>query len=55
MTDVKAANGAGVRSILVQPVIPTDSWKTQINRAAERRIMHYLLKHNPELKWRGGI
>ncbi|WP_430612242.1 YqeG family HAD IIIA-type phosphatase [Enterococcus sp. DIV0876] len=55
MTDVKAANGAGVRSILVKPVISTDSWKTQINRAAERKIMNYLLKHNPELKWRGGI
>ncbi|MEW3522960.1 YqeG family HAD IIIA-type phosphatase, partial [Enterococcus entomosocium] len=21
----------------------------------ERKIMNYLLKHNPELKWRGGI
>ena len=55
MTDVRGANRAGVRSILVKPVIPTDSWKTQFNRAAERKIMNYLLKHNPELKWRGGI
>ncbi len=53
MTDVRGANRAGVRSILVKPVIPTDSWKTQFNRAAERKIMNYLLKHNPELKWRG--
>lgn len=55
MTDVRGANRAGVRSILVKPVIPTDSWKTQFNRATERKIMNYLLKHNPELKWRGGI
>lgn len=55
MTDVRGANRSGVRSILVKPVIPTDSWKTQFNRAAERKIMNYLLKHNPELKWRGGI
>ena len=42
-------NRAGVRSILVKPIINTDSWKTQFNRLLERRIMKYLLKHNPEM------
>src|SRR5699024_11506797 len=37
MTDIKAANNAGVRSILVSPVVETDSWKTRINRFFERR------------------
>ena len=55
MTDIQGANRAGVRSILVKPIINTDSWKTQFNRLLERRIMKYLLKHNPEMKWRGGI
>jgi hypothetical protein len=55
MTDIRAANRAGVRSILVRPVIETDSWKTQFNRFMERRIMKYLLKKNPEMKWQGEI
>lgn len=55
MTDIRGANRAGVKSILVRPVVRTDSWKTQINRFFERRIMKYLLKKNPEMKWRGGI
>ena len=55
MTDIKAANSAGVRSVLVKPVIATDSWKTQFNRLLERRIMKYLLAKNPEMKWQGEL
>ncbi len=32
LTDVVASNVAGVRSILVQPLIETDAWNTRINR-----------------------
>ncbi|MGX7195343.1 YqeG family HAD IIIA-type phosphatase [Enterococcus olivae] len=55
MTDVKAANSAGIRSILVRPVIETDSWKTQFNRFLERKIMKHLLNKHPEMKWKGEI
>ncbi|MFV0559175.1 MAG: YqeG family HAD IIIA-type phosphatase [Enterococcus sp.] len=55
MTDICGANRAGVRSILVKPIVRTDSWKTQINRFFERKIMRYLTDKHPEMKWRGGI
>ncbi|MHC5267963.1 YqeG family HAD IIIA-type phosphatase [Enterococcus sp. LJL98] len=55
MTDIRAAHGAGVRSVLVKPVIPTDSWKTQFNRFVERRVMKQLKKQNPEMKWQGEL
>ena len=55
MTDVRGANRAGIRSILVKPIIDTDSWKTRFNRFWERKIMAYLLAHNPDMGWRGGI
>ncbi|MFV0558122.1 MAG: YqeG family HAD IIIA-type phosphatase [Enterococcus sp.] len=55
MTDIKAANAARVRTILVKPIVPTDNWKTRINRFFERRIMNYLTKHNPKMIWRGEL
>ena len=38
MTDIRAAHRAGIRSILVKPLIETDSWQTQFNRWRERRM-----------------
>lgn len=55
MTDIRGANRAGVRSILVKPIVETDAWNTRINRFMERRIMKSLLKNNPEMKWRNRI
>ncbi len=55
MTDIRGANRAGIRSILVKPIIATDSWKTQFNRFWEKRIMAYLLAKYPDMGWRGGI
>ena len=55
MTDVRASHGAGVRSVLVKPVIATDSWKTQFNRFVERRIMKHLFSQDPEMKWQGEL
>lgn len=54
MTDIRGANRAGIRSILVKPIIATDSWKTQFNRFG-KRIMAYLLAKHPDMGWRGGI
>lgn len=51
MTDMLAANEAGVRSILVQPLLNTDKWDTRINRFFERLVWRQLKKQCPELKW----
>lgn len=55
MTDIRGANGADIRSILVRPIVNTDGWNTRINRFFERKIMKYLEKKHPEMKWQGGI
>lgn len=51
MTDMLAAHQAGVRSILVQPIIKTDKWTTQMNRFVEKYVWEALRKHYPNLKW----
>lgn len=53
MTDIRASHQAGVQSILVKPIVPTDSWKTQFNRFLERKMMNYLQKKHPDMKWQG--
>lgn len=55
MTDIKAAHSAGVRSVLVKPVVETDGWNTRINRFFERHIMKHLTKKHPEMTWRGDL
>ena len=51
LTDVAAANQAGIRSILVRPLLNTDKWDTRINRFFERRVWKSLNKKYPDLKW----
>lgn len=55
ITDIRASNGAGVRSILVKPIVNTDSWKTQLNRAMEKVVMKSLVKKHEEMKWRSDL
>ncbi|MGK0551372.1 YqeG family HAD IIIA-type phosphatase [Enterococcus faecalis] len=55
LTDIRGANAAGIRSILVQPIVATDGWNTRINRFFERIIMKHLMKKNPDMIWRGGL
>ncbi|MDN6626435.1 MAG: YqeG family HAD IIIA-type phosphatase [Pisciglobus halotolerans] len=55
ITDVFGANRAGIKSVLVRPIIDSDAWNTKINRYFELRIMRLLKKHDPEMKWRSGI
>jgi predicted HAD superfamily phosphohydrolase YqeG len=52
LTDVWAANNAGMRSILVKPLIETDQWNTKINRFFEKGVKKDMLKNNPQLQWR---
>lgn len=51
LTDMVAANQAGVYSILVKPLIKTDAWNTRINRFFERYVMKQLLMQYPMLQW----
>ncbi|HFR3755989.1 TPA: YqeG family HAD IIIA-type phosphatase [Streptococcus suis] len=43
MTDIRAAKRAGLKSVLVKPLINTDSINTQINRWRERRTMKKII------------
>ncbi|RHW49588.1 YqeG family HAD IIIA-type phosphatase [Bombilactobacillus bombi] len=52
LTDVLAGNLAGIRTILVKPLVPTDSKKTRINRLIERPLMWINSRLYPQLKWR---
>jgi len=47
MTDIWAGNVAGVRTILVKPLIKTDAWNTQFNRLIERFVFKQLEKKQP--------
>ena len=38
MTDIAAANNAGIRSILVKPLVKSDAWNTKPNRMLEKII-----------------
>lgn len=51
LTDMLAANQAGVRSILVRPLINTDKWDTQINRFFERQVWKKLRQEDQNLTW----
>lgn len=39
MTDIRAAHRAGIRSILVRPLVQSDAWNTKFNRWRERRML----------------
>lgn len=43
MTDIRAAKRAGLKSVLVKPLIQSDSINTQINRWRERRTMKKII------------
>ncbi|EOH97261.1 HAD phosphatase, family IIIA [Enterococcus moraviensis ATCC BAA-383] len=55
MTDIRGANAAGIRNILVRPIVDTDGWNTRINRFFERKIMKHLGKKHPDMIWKGGL
>lgn len=42
MTDIRAANRVGLKSILVRPLVESDAWNTKINRAREKRVWRKL-------------
>ncbi len=44
MTDVLGGNRGGFHTILVEPLVKTDEWKTFLNRKMEKVIMRYFRK-----------
>ncbi|MGY3765312.1 YqeG family HAD IIIA-type phosphatase [Vagococcus vulneris] len=56
MTDIRGANRAGIRTVLVKPIVESDAWNTKFNRARERRVMRKLKQVYPEeMKWRNSL
>ncbi|KXT73983.1 Hydrolase, HAD subfamily IIIA [Streptococcus sp. DD10] len=55
MTDIRAAHRAGIRSILVKPLVKHDSIKTQINRARERRVLQKITEKYGPIDYKKGI
>lgn len=56
MTDIRGSNRAGIKSVLVKPVVTSDAWNTKFNRWRERRVMKKLLAMYPEeMKWRKSL
>ncbi|MDO4855459.1 MAG: YqeG family HAD IIIA-type phosphatase [Limosilactobacillus gorillae] len=51
LTDVAAANTAGVRSILVRPLVASDQWNTKFNRIMEKQVKRALRNNYPALTW----
>ncbi|KRN29735.1 hypothetical protein IV38_GL000623 [Lactobacillus selangorensis] len=51
ITDVHAGNLAGLRTILVRPLIDTDAWNTKLNRFLEKFLFFGLRKKYPALHW----
>lgn len=51
MTDLFAGKSAGVRTVLVQPLVNTDSWNTKINRVFEKPIMKKI-KQAKGIEWK---
>ena len=52
MTDIRAAHRAGVKSILVKPLVSSDAWNTQFNRWRERRMWKKLIARDGKPVWK---
>lgn len=51
MTDILAANSAGIRSILVKPLLPSDKWITKPNRMMEKQVMRLMQGQDSQMQW----
>ena len=56
ITDIQAGNLAGVKTVLVKPLVETDKWNTRINRFFEKIIFFFLninkkIEFKESLKW----
>ncbi|MDF7637685.1 YqeG family HAD IIIA-type phosphatase [Leuconostocaceae bacterium ESL0958] len=51
LTDVWAAHSAGVRSVLVKPLVESDLWQTWLNRAIEKQVKKHFYGSATDLPW----
>lgn len=49
ITDIQAGNLAGVKTVLVKPLVETDAWNTSINRFFEK-FLFFFMGLNPKNK-----
>lgn len=52
MTDIRAAHRAGIRSILVRPLVTSDAWNSKFNRFRERRVLRKIEDTYGQLTYR---
>ncbi|AUI71468.1 YqeG family HAD IIIA-type phosphatase [Companilactobacillus alimentarius] len=55
MTDVLAGNMAGLKTVLVKPLVKTDAKKTRVNRFFERPILKIMQKRDKNLYWKDSL
>lgn len=55
MTDIRASHRAGIRSVLVKPIVKSDAWNTKFNRWRERRMIKKLEDKYGKLEYKKGI
>ncbi|MEX2803691.1 YqeG family HAD IIIA-type phosphatase [Streptococcus sp. H31] len=55
MTDIRASHRAGIRSVLVKPLVRTDAWNTKFNRWRERRVWAKLEEKYGKIEYQKGI
>ncbi|MCK1200114.1 YqeG family HAD IIIA-type phosphatase [Streptococcus uberis] len=55
MTDIRASHRAGIKSVLVKPLVKSDAWNTKINRFREKRVFSKLEKKYGKLTYQKGI
>lgn len=55
MTDIRASHRAGIKSVLVKPIVASDAWNTKINRWRERRVLAKLEEKYGKLSYQKGI
>lgn len=55
MTDIRAAHRAGIRSILVKPLVNHDSLKTMPNRLREKRVLKKITDKYGPIQYTKGI
>src|SRR5699024_3797569 len=55
ITDIIGANRFKIDSVLVKPILDSDAWNTNFNRLIEYKILKYIVKHDPKMKWSNSL
>ncbi|GBG97528.1 YqeG family HAD IIIA-type phosphatase [Lactococcus termiticola] len=55
MTDIRASKRAGVKSVLVKPLVESDAWNTKFNRWREGRVWKQIIAQDGEPVFKKGI